>query len=260
MAKQKQQVGWPNNMTNHERLVAAKTCAEAVLDHARQVLRVHESNRLLVFSDQIARQIPVSYGAHTFNDLQESQYKYEILRLCALWDNASSDRQSIPTIIKLIDDHEIVEAVAEETKSGWMSIGTSHVDLEKHDAETQKWIQQAVEASECERAIQQSRLAKRHLRAARCVANKIRNSTRFKAIEHIRHTYTAHALDPSKVAAPPQAMKYGDEKWLMDWSITVISWLNLALRGASFDWDESRKIAQRTASAFWGGVTVSVKE
>jgi len=256
----KQNLRWPDNISDSERISAAKLCVGKVLDHALYVLRVHESNRLLVFSDLIEKQIQPSFGAHTFNILRDSQYKYEIVRLYALWDRESSDRESILTIIKLIDKASIIEALEIETKNEWLSIGSHIVDLEKHDPETQKWIEEETERSLLEIAIDRAHLAGRSIQAAIYASKRIAKSERLKALRHVRDVYAAHALDPSKISKPQQSMRHGDEKWLMNYSIMIINWLNVGVRGASMDWEASRKMAQRNASYFWEGVTVSVQK
>jgi hypothetical protein len=55
-------------------------------------------------------------------------FRFEIVRLCALWDRPYPDlsRESIPTIIALIDNAEVIEALVEETRASWT--GESPVD------------------------------------------------------------------------------------------------------------------------------------
>src|SRR4051794_5585364 len=81
------------------RITRASELAERVLDHTRLVLHLHASNHELNYSDQIGRQVPHSYAAHTFNLLRDTQLRFELLRLAALWDAPSENRESIPTLL-----------------------------------------------------------------------------------------------------------------------------------------------------------------
>ena len=47
-------------------------------------------------------------------------YQIEIVRLCALWDGIDAKKENIPTVVKLIDDDQIIEMLAEEARSRHM--------------------------------------------------------------------------------------------------------------------------------------------
>jgi hypothetical protein len=51
---------------------------------------------------------------------QRSMHQIEIVRLCAIWDGVDLDNENIPTVVALIDDDEIIETLAEETRSHWV--------------------------------------------------------------------------------------------------------------------------------------------
>ena len=105
------------------RVEAAKQTTERVVDHLFQLIALHENNAIVVYSDTLALQIPRSYAANAFNVFQQSLYRFEIVRLCALWDRAwpNLSRESIPTVVELIADSNVVDALVEETRSTWTS-------------------------------------------------------------------------------------------------------------------------------------------
>jgi hypothetical protein len=44
-------------------------------------------------------------------------HQIEVVRLCALWDQAHIDNESIPTAIELINDPKVIDALAEQVRS-----------------------------------------------------------------------------------------------------------------------------------------------
>src|SRR5262245_38473762 len=86
---------------------------------------------LFIRTDALALQIPRSFAANAFNVFQQSLYRFEIVRLCALWDRAWPDlsRESIPTIVELIADANVIDALVEERLSIWTT-GMLPVDPE----------------------------------------------------------------------------------------------------------------------------------
>src|SRR5258705_13830329 len=100
-----------------ERIRLAKAKMTKVLEHFLYVIELHANNSFVVFSPVLASQIPNSYAANAFNVFQRSMYQIEIVRLCAIWDGIDLDKENIPTVVKLIDDDEIIEMLAEETRS-----------------------------------------------------------------------------------------------------------------------------------------------
>src|SRR5262245_18587585 len=111
------------HMATVERVEAAKQKTERLVDHLFQLIALHENNAVVVYSDALALQIPRSYAANAFNVLQQSLYRFEIGRLCALWDRAWPDlsRESVPTIVELIADSNVIDALVEEARSTWTS-------------------------------------------------------------------------------------------------------------------------------------------
>src|SRR6476660_9073595 len=102
-------------ITTLDRVKAAKQKTERVVDHLLYLLELHENNAIIVYSDTLSSQIPPSYAANAFNVFRRGLHQFEIVRLCALWDRAEADKENIPTVIELIDDSEVIEALAQET-------------------------------------------------------------------------------------------------------------------------------------------------
>jgi hypothetical protein len=110
-----------NKMSITERIVEAKRKTERVVDHVLYLLALHENNALVTYSPLLSAQIPASYAANAFNVFQQGLHRFEIVRLCTLWDSADPYKENIPTIAELIDSPLIIEALAIETASHWKS-------------------------------------------------------------------------------------------------------------------------------------------
>ena len=104
------------HMTTANRKQAAKVKTERVVDHLLYLLALHENNTIIVYSDTLSSQVTRSLAANAFNVFQGGLHQFEIVRLCALWDRAGADRESIPTIIELIKPPDVIEALAQETR------------------------------------------------------------------------------------------------------------------------------------------------
>jgi hypothetical protein len=101
-------------MAVSERVSLAKEKIRCLVDHLLYVLELHENNAIVLYSDALSTQIPTSFAANAFNVFQRGLHQFEIVRLCALWDRAELARENIPTVIELIDDDEVIEALALE--------------------------------------------------------------------------------------------------------------------------------------------------
>ena len=57
---------WADKLPTDKRVEKAKKVADKLIDLTVNVIKIHESNRLLIYSDQITKQIPRSLAVHTF--------------------------------------------------------------------------------------------------------------------------------------------------------------------------------------------------
>jgi AbiU2 len=119
--KQRNQ-NWPMSLSVEERVSLAKDKINKIIDHVCLCIALNESNAILNYSKSISGQIGSSHAAHTFALLQNSQHRYELMRLCALWDAPGRNRESIPTVAALIDDQDVISALVRETESLWEDV------------------------------------------------------------------------------------------------------------------------------------------
>ena len=117
-------------MSKAERIELAKAKMERVLDHFLYVIELHANNSFVVYSETLASQIPQSFAANAFEVFRRSMHQIEIVRICAIWDSAKPDKENIPTVVELIDDEDIIDALANENRRHWdESEGGIFIDL-----------------------------------------------------------------------------------------------------------------------------------
>src|SRR5262249_21997395 len=108
-----------SDMTTKERAAMAKQKTERVVEHLLYLLQLNANNEVVLYSSTLSSQIPTSYAANAFNVFVGALGRFEIIRLCALWDRPEIDKENIPIIIKLVDDRDVIETLVEETRSYW---------------------------------------------------------------------------------------------------------------------------------------------
>lgn len=248
--------------TLDKKIIRAEELIDKILFHSQTLLRIHYSNRKLLYSDIISSQIPKSFAAHTFNLLQITQYRFEVMRLSALWDSPSKHRESIPTLLELLKDNDVKDELQRRYAEQWERMSDSILSTnEEINSSELEAIKQSINESKRKFGLSEAIKARRRLELAINAANSLLISDKLKAIIDFRHTKLAHNLDLSASTVDQELKtKYGDERYVLDRTLNIVSCLNLAIRGASFEWRSARKIAERYAKAFWDGAKFDVIE
>jgi hypothetical protein len=246
--------------TKTERIDLAKAKMVRVLDHFLYLVELHANNSFVVYSPTLVSQIPPSFAANAFNVFQRSMHQIEIVRLCALWDKADPDKESIPTVVELIDSEDIIDALAAETRSHWTDIG-GHLLNPSDDPELAAIERETVRASNIRFGDEQASKAKTELMQAIIDARTILSSPRLASVMNLRDKHLAHSLTTTRreKRAPVQPMKFGDETELLDASIQIVERLYCWVNGISFSVRDSQEIDQKNADALWNGCKFDVR-
>jgi len=248
-------------LTVEERVSRAKAKTSVLVDQALHLLELHEANRIIVYSPTLASQIPRSHAAHAFNTFQAATHRYEIVRLCALWDAARIHKVSIPTVVKLIDRDDVLDMLAEETRASWGTIGTRAYD-QGEDEETGRLIEEAVSRSEQAHALRRTARARLRLQTAIRWSKRIEASSKLKSVRNMRDKYFAHSLERTYLEMAQEDvanMKYGDERRLLWRAVAIVDALHQGINGSGFAWKSSMEMARRNAQALWGACTFDIK-
>jgi AbiU2 len=238
-----------------ERIRLAKAKMTKVLDHFLYVVELHANNSFVVFSPLLASQIPCSHAANAFNVFQRSMHQIEIVRLCAIWDSIDLDKENIPTVVALIDDDEIIETLAEETRSHWVGGASERLLNPSNDPAIAAIEREMVKAANLQFADEQASTARTELRRAIADMREVLGWERLASVMNIRDKHLAHSLETTRREknGPVQPMKYGDETELLNASIPIIERLYCWVNGTSFSIENSQEIDQNNAEALWTG-------
>jgi hypothetical protein len=241
------------------RVELAKAKMERVLDHFLYVVELHANNSFVVYSGNLAKQIPTSFAANAFLVFQRSMHQIEIVRLCALWDGADAEKENIPTVIELIDDDEIIETLGDENLRYWGGGNTTIINPSS-DPSMAELEREAMKAADRRFGEEQAATAKSQLKQAIADSRAILGSTQLASVMNIRDKHLAHSLTITRreKRGPVQPMKYGDETGLLDASIPIIERLYCWVNGKSFSIKDSQDIDQANAEALWDGCKFSV--
>jgi hypothetical protein len=201
------------SLPSPERIRLAKARIKKVLDHFLYVVELHANNSFVVFSPLLASQIPRSYAANAFSVFQRSMHQIEIVRLCAIWDSVDLDKENIPTVITLIDDDEIIEMLAEETRSRRVNgTGGGLINPSMDDPDRAAFEQEMTKKINLQFADEDASTARAELRQAIAETREVLGSERLASIMNMRDKHLAHSLETTRREkdGPVQPMKYGD--------------------------------------------------
>jgi AbiU2 len=248
------------NMTTADRIAAAKTKTARVIDHLLYLLELHENNAIILYSPTLSSQIPTSYAANAFNVFQRALHQFEIVRLCALWDRAEEDKENIPTIVELINDPKVIDALAEETRSHWTDAGGTILNDPSDDPQLFAAAEDAFRRSNEQFGQKQAMKARSDLTEAICVVRYILKSESLTAIMNIRDKHLAHSLSRTRreKTGPITRMQYGDEREMLSASLKIAENLYCWVNGTSFSFANSREIDRKNAEALWHHCTFGI--
>jgi hypothetical protein len=255
--KQKKKKIEIKDLPRPERITLAKAKMTKIIDHFLYMIELHANNSFVVFSPVLASQIPYSYAANAFRVFQRSMYQIEIVRLCALWDGIDVEKENVPTVVKLIDDDEIIEMLAEETRSRHMSGADfgAVVNPDNDEIVAYEMDKERQASIDPQYADERASLARTELTQAIADTRAVLGSERLASIMNIRDKHLAHSLETTRREknGPVQPMKNGDETELLNASMPIIERLYCWVNGTSFSIKNSQDIDQHNAEALWTG-------
>jgi hypothetical protein len=235
-----------------KRVTEAKRLTERLVDHAHYLLDIRENNGVVVYSDQLSKQIPRSYAANAFNVFREAMHQIEIVRLSALWDQAQIENETILTVIELVDNEEVIKALGENARAQYVSIPEAMNPKEKVEETTLQFLKEINRKRGEERANN----AIAGLRKAIADARATKSSAQLRSIRNLRNKHVAHYLTQTvaeksgEIIAP---MKVGDEKPLLVASLKIIELLYCWVNGVGISFEQSQKIDKKCAEELWSG-------
>src|SRR4051812_45025190 len=102
-----------SHLSPADRFTTAKQRTEELVNHMMTLIALHESNQYVLKNDVLSSQIPRSYAANAFNTFRFSMAGFEVVRLCAFWEEPDLADASIPNVIDLVDDPRVRAEITE---------------------------------------------------------------------------------------------------------------------------------------------------
>jgi len=251
-----------SEMQTEDRISEAKICIKKLTYSVGEVLEMHESNQIVVYSDILSSQIPSSFAGHSFKHFQAAMHRYEIVRLLALWDHAQENAYSIPKAVMLIDDNDVLEALKKSSYEAYANRTAARVGQRGYTDEDEVEFDKIIKDIQIEKGIEQSEKTKLGLIGIIEGVKKTGASNKLKSIRNVRD-HISHSLEKTRMelSVDITPMKYGDEKAILTDTIKYIEDLYCFVNGTSFSIeDEGKENAKQNAEELWKNCRFSITD
>jgi hypothetical protein len=219
---------WLTKLTQDERIVAAKSKIEALVDRVIIGSYTRASNKCMQFP---AGKPGPSKAALCYNHLMASQYKYESLILASIWDGVGGNRNSIPTVIKLVDDPSIVACLRRAAE-------------DQYEAHYQHFRAEEVRKFDV------------RWRESLAIQTRVMADPNFGRLKEYRNFELAHSLHDPIVPIDPSQIRLAEPFW--DDTISCVSNLQSAITlGGGALSDATERLHTEYAKDFWQNLLYS---
>jgi len=221
--------------TTTKRTERAKKCVEDLTYSIQGVIELHAANKIIQYSDQLSGQLPESLAANAFNTFQNAMYSQEIIRLLALWDSADENAISIPTVVTLIDNDRVIEALRSATFDAHAQRDVRMLNP-SDDPDIQKIVDEMIVEHQNEFAGRQAELAARTLKACIDEVGVIQARAKTTSIRNLRN-HLAHSVSKTRREEKNTVpySKFGYERELLELTVRLVEDLYCWVNGTSFD-------------------------
>ena len=243
-------------LSTEEWVEAARRKSEALSGFVTALIQTHANNRELVYSRRLSDMLGPSYAAHALNDLQKSSFSMELTRLCALWDSPSPDRVSLPTLMCLIADPQVVQRLERDHAAGWGG-GDIRLDNEEElSAEDREHFQAMFRRRNDEFVGQNFR---RNLRLSLCGVAAVWRSDRLRGVFNHRDRFIAHNLEAESLGRAGTAFRpprYGQERKLLGSTQRLANALTVVIRNRAFAYGMSHGFSTKNSNSLFRAIRI----
>jgi len=236
-----------------KRIDEARIITKRLVDHIHYILDLHENNAIAIYSDTLTKQINRADAAAAFNVFQSAMHQFEIVRLCALWDRAKPNRESIMTVVELIDADTVIHSLSDETRAAYVNQSAAIDHQDQETEETRKLISEAFKQINADFGDQQASRATSDLRNAIKATREFESSGLMASLRNYRDKHLAHSLRTTHLekAGPVTPLKYGNETTVLEKSLPIIEALYCWVNGTSISLTASQESDRNNAQALW---------
>jgi len=229
----------------------AKIYTDRLIDLVVAAKAANENTRHAVYSPHLAEQIPRSYAAHAFQQLQNTLLYYSVVRVCALFDYAANDRISLYTVINALPNKRSVRKVARQRKFDHINQGEPRNLTPEEDPEVRKILRDHWQQEFKRRGAHAEKVTYKQVRVAKKIIDRaerlfIADNLRPFRNNHIGHNIAEEARDRKKIS-----FVLGMEDRALEHAKCAVDLLHQALNGRGFSWDSLEQMQRRNADEFW---------
>lgn len=251
-----------NSLSTQERIDLAKDRISKVSQHVLDCIAIHETNRIVLYTDKLSSQVSKTYASHAFIVMRESLFRFELIRLCAIWHSDNThDPESIGTLVHLLDDHDVILQLARTCCGDWASDLPVLLNSDL-DVALRNQVHEQIVQSQNVFGRQQGIKAARTLRHSINKCKEILASPELDAMKHMRDKHFAHSMNRTRREAKPDPispMKYGQENELLEKTVSIVEDLHWTTTGGSFDFHGSQKMRLKHAEELWNNCVFTVR-
>lgn len=230
---------WISKRNVNDRIKFAQEKLDRIIDRVLSGLVMRESNRELL-KGKLSGQIPLSRAASCYKALIESQLKYETLLLSTLWDSSSENRNSIPSVLELVDDAGVKVQLRKNAEEQYLVADPNGNLTDYYNSRRQE-----------EAAAFDTRIGD-----ASNIATAIQLRTEFHNLRNFRNFEIAHSLEAATPVVDRSKIPLAEPFW--DQTIECVKCLNGAIRLSDFDFDGSKAMHSLSAVEFWQGLDFKI--
>jgi hypothetical protein len=222
---------WISSLSVDARIKFAQEKLDRNIDRTLSGTALRESNRVLL-KNRLAAQIPQSQAANCYNALIESQLKFETLLLASLWDKSAKERNSIPSILELVED------VAVQAKL-------------RKNAEEQYQLAYPI--------FRQEEVAKFNTRIDKAfnLSRTTQGMPEFDNLLNFRNFEIAHSITKSSPMIDLTSIRLAEPFW--DQTIECVNSLYGAICLSGFDFEGAKTIQSLSALEFWNNLDFKIE-
>jgi hypothetical protein len=155
----------------------------------------------------------------------------------------------------------VINALAEAARAQYAKVPEP---LDKNEpAEEREIVARLMKGVTEKRGEEHAQNATIGLRKAIADSRAIHKSEKLKSLRNLRNKHVAHYLSKTRAEADGEIiapMKVGDEKPVLETTLSVIQLLYCWVNGVGISFDESRKIDRKCAKELWDDCTFAIKK
>lgn len=229
----------------------AKKYTDRLIDLVIAAKSANENTRHAVYSPHLAEQIPRSYAAHAFRQLQNTLLYYSVMRACALFDHAANDRISLHTVINAFPNRRSLKKVARQRKFEHINQGVPRNLTPEEDPEVKEILRDYWQQEFKRRGAHAEKITYKQVRVAKKIIDRaerlfIADNLRPFRDNHIAHNLAEEARDGKKIS-----FVLGMESRAIGHAKCAVDLLHQALNGTGFSWDGLEEMQRRNSDEFW---------